>query len=379
MVAHRFEFEGIPGVGRAILEFDPDSQIRVLFGVNGVGKTKCLEAISALYAFVWLAETSQSTWIPVPRVFETAQALSREGVIEFPWVNLQVNRTNRTAYLDAPLANGQRIALVWQPVTDRLRSSSTNGNVIPGELSAREAVYRQLMSSWVSGKDVPQAFSLLDPRAWFLWRALMTNKYASDCRQVEAELEAVLNAMQRVDSRFDPAGFSIDSERRVYFRVDGERRELATLSAGFRALLGMIQRIVSVYAVVSMSAPETSSLLEVPGVVVIDEIDAHLHVKWQAILLPTLAKVFPKTTFIAATHSPFVLARLGDGQAYRLDRVENTVRTQPIRYPARRLLSDVLDEAFGFDVNEAKREDPDVLGDQRAAKAALLALLEDKD
>ena len=49
------------------------------------------------------------------------------------------------------------------------------------------------------------------------------------------------------------------------------------------------------------------TLKETPGLVLIDEIDLHLHPKWQRQIVPALKKIFPKIQFFATTHSPQVI------------------------------------------------------------------------
>lgn len=57
-----------------------------------------------------------------------------------------------------------------------------------------------------------------------------------------------------------------------------------------------------------------------PGVVIIDEVDAHMHPSWQRRILPTLARHFPNLQIFCSSHSPFVLAGLKAGQAQLLRR-----------------------------------------------------------
>ena len=59
-----------------------------------------------------------------------------------------------------------------------------------------------------------------------------------------------------------------------------------------------------------------------PGVVIIDEIDAHMHPSWQRRILPALVKHFPNLQIFCSTHSPLVLAGLNAGQAHLLKRDE---------------------------------------------------------
>ena len=55
-------------------------------------------------------------------------------------------------------------------------------------------------------------------------------------------------------------------------------------------------------------------LEETPGIVLIDELDLHLHPKWQRRIIEDLRRTFPKIQFIATTHSPFLIQSLRSGE-----------------------------------------------------------------
>lgn len=61
---------------------------------------------------------------------------------------------------------------------------------------------------------------------------------------------------------------------------------------------------------------------EKKGIVIIDEIETHLHLALQKIILPILTKVFPNIQFIITTHSPFVLNSLENAIAFDLENRE---------------------------------------------------------
>jgi predicted ATP-binding protein involved in virulence len=56
-----------------------------------------------------------------------------------------------------------------------------------------------------------------------------------------------------------------------------------------------------------------------PGIVLIDEIDLHLHPKWQHRVVEDLKRTFPKIQFFATTHSPFIIQSLRDNELINLD------------------------------------------------------------
>ena len=68
--------------------------------------------------------------------------------------------------------------------------------------------------------------------------------------------------------------------------------------------------------------PDADNPLQEEAVVLVDEIDLHLHPKWQRDLVPTLSKIFPNVQFIVTTHSPHVLQSMEDVNLYVLKRGE---------------------------------------------------------
>ena len=79
---------------------------------------------------------------------------------------------------------------------------------------------------------------------------------------------------------------------------------LFSLSTGESLLLDLFLTIIRDY---DLSNSSLSSLEDISGMVIIDEIDLHLHIDFQKNLLPQLLKLFPKVQFIITTHSPLFL------------------------------------------------------------------------
>ena len=70
--------------------------------------------------------------------------------------------------------------------------------------------------------------------------------------------------------------------------------------------------------------PEAENPLHEEAVVLVDELDLHLHPKWQRDIVPTLSKVFPRVQFIVTTHSPHVLQSMAEVNLYVLRRDETS-------------------------------------------------------
>ena len=101
--------------------------------------------------------------------------------------------------------------------------------------------------------------------------------------------------------------------------VDGTM-PLNTLSQGTQSIIQWLARLLIGYASY-YNFPK--SLEDKPGVLIVDEIDAHLHPSWQRRIIPTLTKHFPSLQIFCSTHSPLMLAGLKAGQVQLLRRDEN--------------------------------------------------------
>lgn len=111
---------------------------------------------------------------------------------------------------------------------------------------------------------------------------------------------------------------------------------------------------------------------DMPGIVMIDEIETHLHLKMQREILPLLVALFPKIQFIVTTHSPFVLNSLSTAVAYDLSRHAEIDDLTNYSY-------DVLAEGyFGVDMASGKLLD-DVRKFEYLAQKDTLSLLEKED
>jgi predicted ATP-binding protein involved in virulence len=96
---------------------------------------------------------------------------------------------------------------------------------------------------------------------------------------------------------------------RFMVKKHGQPLALHQLSDGYKTMLGLIIDLCARYA---MANPHLPDPLESEGIVMIDEVDLHLHPTWQQRVIGDLVKTFPNTQFILTTHSPFVLESLNN-------------------------------------------------------------------
>lgn len=105
---------------------------------------------------------------------------------------------------------------------------------------------------------------------------------------------------------------------------DGEDLNLQQLSDGERLSLSMVADIAHRLV---LANPALDDPLQGNGIVLIDEIELHLHPAWQRRIVPALEQAFPNIQFIMTTHSPQVLSRLPREHVFILDRFKVVAKT----------------------------------------------------
>jgi len=109
-------------------------------------------------------------------------------------------------------------------------------------------------------------------------------------------------------------------DRKEYdFKIHRSNREpfdFNSLSSGYSAIIDIISEIILKIEITN------SKNFDCQGIVIIDELETHLHVELQRNILSLLTTFFPNIQFIITTHSPFVLSTLSDAIIYDLERKE---------------------------------------------------------
>lgn len=112
--------------------------------------------------------------------------------------------------------------------------------------------------------------------------------------------------------------FTGETESGEYlFRHKGINVPFTSLSDGYRTYIGWVGDLLYHLC---MSAPSGFRLIESRGVVMVDEIDLHIHPGWQRTVIPTLARTLKNIQFLFTTHSPLVVSTLERANIYAVHR-----------------------------------------------------------
>ena len=118
-----------------------------------------------------------------------------------------------------------------------------------------------------------------------------------------------------------------DKDLQLYFNykdysfkilTKGKEFKFTELSDGFAAVLDIIVDLI----LKMQHKNQLTRAYECEGIVLVDEIETHLHLELQKVIMPLLTEIFPNIQFIVTTHSPFVLSSLSNAIAFDLEHQE---------------------------------------------------------
>lgn len=132
--------------------------------------------------------------------------------------------------------------------------------------------------------------------------------------KIQEWLSNFTNILRRI---FDNKNLSVnlDIEQMKFFIEEPGKNPFSfdELASGYAAILDIITDLMM------RMENKRGSTYDVPGIVLIDEVDAHLHLSLQKNILPTLTTLFKNIQFIVTTHSPFVLNSISNTVVYNLE------------------------------------------------------------
>ncbi len=211
-------------------------------------------------------------------------------------------------------------------------------------------------------------YDLKSPTKWLQYLDYSEQKANANVISVQEAkelLQHLLNSDIEID--INPNG--------VTFREKGVEVSFEQLSAGYK---GVITIICDLIARLSENQ-KPAKISDFQGIVLIDEIELHLHPKWQYGFMQKLRETFPLLQFIVTTHSPTVLLGASmDAVYYKVYKKDGIVSISKQKEVNRDFLNDIQSNIFGFDVNDERINHPsnDDIARHQKAKRGLLSLID---
>ena len=333
MYFERTEIQNFKGIEKMNLEFS--SGVNLLIGNNGVGKTTVLEAL-ALSIQTYFSRMNDIAKKSIKkddvhftsnlvgdasqhRVYSNPTVIKSEinlGGLEYSSEISREDETNatRTKYTGKEFAAAGRDLLNSQEAILPVICYFSTSRVVDTQKVSTNAVGKNKLNDRRCGY-IDCLNATLDRKAltdWTFKMAMAEYKKGTAVAEYEAFKKAVGIFMQKMNDleEIPLVEYTRDFED-ITYAEDGKTMLVNYLSAGYQSLLWMLMEISFRIALLN---PELSDYSQAEGIVLIDEIDMHLHPRWQWEILDALHSSFPKVQFIAATHSPIIISSFKDAK-----------------------------------------------------------------
>ena len=306
---------------------DMDSKMNIVVGVNGAGKTSFLDSLA--FSLSWLiarmksgrakgiqpAESDITYGAKSPCVLSVtldngvSWSIGKAKTYSARTNVFKANLAEMTALADGIVkrAGEQGVpVLMYYPVERAIAAAPVN-------------LHKSEPEIWDVYKDALTGNANF--RAMFEWYRRQEDIENELIRDNAGYRDSSLEVIRKAIGAFFPDFTEMRIRRRprqsMVIKKGKEEIEFTQLSQGEKCYLSLICDIARRLAIAN---PKHPNPLEGEGIVLIDEIDLHLHPKWQSEVVSKLMKVFPNCQFFLSTHSSLVLSDVTRSQIILLDK-----------------------------------------------------------
>lgn len=309
------------------LVLDSTKNVVILLGDNGFGKTTILDAMATIMApysaqFPGIADYQLSDLdVHINRQGRRAKFLTveaelsdngivmrsvryRKGTQTPPKANYEQMKQMAIAKKNAILAGEQNVELPLFAYYGTGRGQF--------QVPERRRGFQQAFERWDCYKSAINPET--DFKRFFGWFDLMEDQERRDREKLRdfnyksPVLNAVRRALSEIVTSYRNPRIETRPLRFIMDRVDqdGSTHELRIeqLSEGYKIVIAMVADLA---ARMAEANPDMNNPLNSTGIVLVDEVDLHLHPRWQRDILSQLTKVFPNIQFVVSTHSPVIV------------------------------------------------------------------------
>jgi predicted ATP-binding protein involved in virulence len=293
------DIEGVGGINKLTLDFIDG--VNVLCGPNGIGKSTILDIIADAFSS------------------GSASKLRRNALFEKGNYSITIEDTSGNPIQKSEIVNDfQPIATTfrvgWQDMSNRLFSFGIERNINYTKLQSISPDPER--KSYTNGQLAISGIHVDDIKNWFVNRYLFIDKTESLAKEQMDNFELAVRSFGILDHSIkfktvNARSFDIELNTNtgdIYFEY---------LSSGYKSCIYIIFGIIKEIEYRFIENPIMAHNFD--GVILIDEVDLHLHPTWQAGLINALKIIFPKAQFILTTHSPSILQVLEKNEIIALE------------------------------------------------------------
>jgi len=357
--------------GASFLPLELHDRLNVFVGANGAGKSSVLDAAAIMLS--WLVNRIKSAGASGRPITESdIQNGASTAILEltlaiadarYQW---KLVKSHKGRASQEQRSNIKQLNQLTKGLQQRISNKEERVNLplaayypvnravldIPLRIRARHSfdLWAAYDESLTSGANFRTFFE------WFRQREDLENenrKYADqpslfkqkDVQFPDPQLETVRNAL----TQFMPEFTNLTVRRsplRMEVLKNGKPLTVNQLSDGEKCLMAMIGDLARRMAIAN---PLRDDPLQGIGVVLIDEIDLHLHPKWQRIVVPRLLEVFPNCQFLISTHSPHIITHVQPENLFILRMTDEGLISLRASESYGKTVERVLEDLMGLD------------------------------
>jgi len=296
---------GVLGAMRLALptrDIEDGGQWAVFLGANGVGKSTLLRAVTLGLADAAVSTPGILDLLEWNRVFgANSRVLVRSNLGDHRW---QFDPRTTIAAIAHP-AGG----------LDVFSYGSMRGTALGGP--ARDVDFEPRRAT---GTLFSQHGRLIHAATWLQQEAFRAERDLQATGFFNAVTTVLASLLPDVDHLL------VEPDKVLVVSSTGRATSLNSLSDGYLTTLGWTIDLIARWAdrYRDTGKLDENFAKDMPCVVLVDELDLHLHPKWQLDIIPRLRAAFPKTTFVVTTHNPLTLQGTRPGEVFVLQKDEAT-------------------------------------------------------
>ena len=302
----------------------------ILTGKNGSGKTSVLEALADHFCYV---VGDFRTKEQIQKLIDTNKQQLTAGNTEAD-KQKDIGTRKHIAMWEKEMQHWTTGAVTECTSFSELRDKYASGDFVLAYYKA-DRLLRVEISSTIENVKLQDKYALGETPGKKLIKYMVglkaTQAFAQQKKEFDraAEIEDWFERFEGVLKKiFDDPTLKLDFDIDNFeFRILQENREpfdFNTMSSGYSAVFEIINDLT-----MRMEGNQSKNK---EGIVLIDEIDTHLHLELQRTILPFLTELFPNIQFIVSTHSPFILSSIDNAVIFDLETgtlVENGLANCP--------------------------------------------------
>lgn len=281
---------------------DINSQMNIICGENGVGKTNILDSIAYMFSAInrnsiSLRKGADNGHIAIETNFQNFERINR-AIEQYGPIERYIDR----------LSDGIVDRLLYLQVNRVFKYKKEHN--ISVDKDALEAARNN--TAGVTNEDL---------KNWLVIRKGFAKDNLTKTQQQNADLATKCFSILNPEYSFSSVGTDFEVYIKSPTSNEGEIH-FEFLSSGFKStlfiLLGIIKEL-------DLRFKDKIAAEDYEGIILIDEIELHLHPEWQGRICGALKEVFPKAQFFITTHSPHVVQTARQGEVIALERKDGEV------------------------------------------------------